>query len=118
MRVERALYWTQRSLEFAFDCGATAATLIPTRAGNGAMEIVAANGEFASPTLDLLESSSEFGLCMRRGRVFVDLWDMKRNFACAHCFEPRVERLRELNLRQRVTPRITCNQCEACIASV
>ena len=118
MRVERALYWTQRSLEFAFDCGATAATLIPTRAGNGAMEMVAANGEFASPTLELLESSSEFGLCMRRGRVFVDLWDMKSNSACAHCFEPRIERLREMNLQQRIMPAINCTRCEAPIASV
>ena len=38
MREEEALDWAERSLDFAFDCGATAATLIPTRAGNGAME--------------------------------------------------------------------------------
>ena len=38
MKAEESLHWAQRSTDFAFDCGATAATLIPTRGGNGAME--------------------------------------------------------------------------------
>lgn len=118
MRSERAFCWAQRSLEFAFECGATAATLIPTRAGNGAMEMLAANVDFVSPSLESLESLSEFGLCMRRGRVFADLWDIKGSSYCAHCFEPRLERLREMNLHQRITPGITCNLCGGSIASV
>ncbi len=44
MRPSESLYWAQRSLDFAFDCGASAATLIPTRGGNGAMEILARGG--------------------------------------------------------------------------
>ena len=51
MREEEALDWAERSLDFAFDCGATAATLIPTRAGNGAMEELAGIGEFSPPRL-------------------------------------------------------------------
>ena len=43
-----ALTWAARSLDFAMECGATAATLIPTRAGNGAMEALMASGEFCS----------------------------------------------------------------------
>ena len=35
-----------RSLDFAFDCGASAVSLIPTRSGNGAMEALAEKGDF------------------------------------------------------------------------
>ena len=38
MAATEALEWAERSLEFAMEHGATAAVLIPTRAGNGAME--------------------------------------------------------------------------------
>ncbi len=41
MQQDEAMLWAQRSLDFAFDCGATAVTLIPTRGGNGAMEALA-----------------------------------------------------------------------------
>ena len=34
-----ALDWAERSLTFAMEQGATAAILIPTRGGNGAMEL-------------------------------------------------------------------------------
>ncbi len=57
--------------------GATAATLIPTRAGNGAMEVLAASGEFASPSLHTLESATEYGLGLKAGRVFADLWGLR-----------------------------------------
>ena len=35
---EEGVEWANRSLDFAFDCGASVCSLIPTRAGNGAME--------------------------------------------------------------------------------
>src|SRR5271170_5552415 len=54
---EEAVYWAERSLDFAFDCGATAATLIPTRAGNGAMEELTGIGEFSPPSLATLEGA-------------------------------------------------------------
>jgi hypothetical protein len=41
-----ALEWVVKSAEFAFACGAGAVTLIPTRAGNGAMERLRAAGEY------------------------------------------------------------------------
>ena len=61
-----ALYWAEQSLDFAMGCGATAAVLIPTRAGNGAMEALMARGEFVLPSLDTLESAMEYGLRLGR----------------------------------------------------
>lgn len=113
MRPEQALPWAQRSLKFAFDCGACAATLIPTRMGNGAMEKLAADGEFVLPPLRVLEAAAEFGLHMNRGRVFTDLWDLKMNATCNLCFDRRVERLRQMNLHQVITATVICDECEA-----
>ena len=90
MREEEAVEWAARSVDFAFDCGATAITLIPTRGGNGAVEELG----FAPPRLETLEAAFEYGLGLRRGRVFVDLWDVRSDDPA------RLERLRELNLRQ------------------
>jgi radical SAM enzyme (TIGR01210 family) len=60
---ETALYWACRSLDFAFDCGATAATLIPAR------------GVPEPPSVETMEKAQSYGLSLKRGRVFTDLWD-------------------------------------------
>src|SRR5262249_9622205 len=39
---EEGVEWAKRSLDFAFDCGTSVCSLIPTRAGNGAMEALTA----------------------------------------------------------------------------
>jgi len=116
MKPEEALYWAQRSLDFAFDCGAAAATLIPTRGGNGAMEELAAEGEFIAPGLNLLEEAVAYGVGLGRGRVFADVWDLKIGSDCAGCFEARVERLRVMNLRQKSMSPVTCDECEGGLA--
>jgi hypothetical protein len=95
-----SLFWAQRSLDFAFDCGATAATLIPTRGGNGAMEALAARGDFVPPQLSTLEASVRYGLSLGRGRVFSDLWDLPGTDECPHCFAQRIDALRAVNLHQ------------------
>jgi hypothetical protein len=100
MQSSESLHWAERSLDFAFDCGATAATLIPTRGGNGAMEALATNGEFASPSIDTLEAAMTYGLGLRRGRVFADLWDADKMPGCESCLATRILRLREINLSQ------------------
>lgn len=110
---EEALHWAQCSLDFAFDCGATAATLIPTRGGNGAMEALAAEGSFAPPSLSTLQATLEYGIKLHRGRVFADLWDLKPHAEPSCCFSARVERLREINLRQEITAPIHCHICGA-----
>lgn len=108
---EESLYWAERTLDFAFDCGATAATLIPTRAGNGAMEALAANGEFIPPTLEVLEAALEYGLCLKRGRVFADTWDLPRAIDCSFCGPLRAERLKAMNLSQKILPGVPCQGC-------
>jgi radical SAM enzyme (TIGR01210 family) len=111
MKAEDSLYWATRSLDFAFNCEATAATLIPTRGGNGAMEALADAGMFAPPGLKTLEAAAAYGLGLRRGRVFADLWDVKRRSECPRCFDARVERLRAMNLRQTLMPPVHCGTC-------
>jgi archaeosine synthase beta-subunit len=115
MREEESLHWAQRSLDFAFDCGATAATLIPTRGGNGAMEELARTGDFSPPALATLEAALAYGIGLHRGRVFpgrvfIDLWDLKPSASeCPHCFPARIERLRAMNLRQTILDPIACS---------
>lgn len=112
MKADEALYWAERSLDFAFECGATAATLIPTRAGNGAMEVLTQLGEFSPPRLDVVESAASYGISLGKGRVFVDLWDLRSSFAaCPACHASRIERLQEMNLHQCVLPPDGCDLC-------
>lgn len=76
-----AAYWAQRSLDFAFDCGATAATLIPTRGGE------------VPPSIETLEECMRYGIGLKRGRVFGDLWEVPES--------ETTMRLRRMNLTQR-----------------
>src|SRR5207302_10342520 len=103
-----ALLWARRSIDFAFDCGATVVSLIPTRFGNGALETLAVNGEFSPPTLATLEAALDYGVSLNHGRVFADLWDLEQFGNCAECFEQRRTRLLEMNLRQVVLPQVPC----------
>jgi radical SAM enzyme (TIGR01210 family) len=111
MLEEEAVEWATRSLEFAFDCGATAATLIPTRGGNGAMEELAEAGLFSPPRLATLEAALAAGIAMTRGRVFADLWDVKRTASCEACAQGRIARLHAMNLQQCVLPPVPCERC-------
>jgi hypothetical protein len=105
------LEWALRSLDFAFDCGATVAALIPTRFGNGAMESLGEQDLFSPPRLATLESALAAGIERGRGRVFADLWDLERFSDCPHCFAARAERLRIMNLTQTVPPLPLCDRC-------
>jgi radical SAM enzyme (TIGR01210 family) len=111
MPPSESLRWAERSLDFAFDCEATAATLIPTRGGNGAMESLARAGDFTPPTPATLEAAVAYGLAQHRGRVFSDLWDLPRPIDCPSCSEARIARLRAMNLSQTLEPSIPCQQC-------
>ena len=106
-----ALFWAERSLDFAFNCGATAVTLIPTRAGNGAVDALALLHEFRPPGLSLVEAAHQYGLSLHRGRVFVDLWDIAKVPACLSCQPQRIERLRLMNLSQSTPPSEVCDRC-------
>ncbi|HEY6554766.1 MAG TPA: hypothetical protein VI669_15525, partial [Vicinamibacteria bacterium] len=130
--------WLVRSVEFAFTCGASVVSIIPTRAGNGAMEALAADGQFHAPSLADLERSLALCLERSRGHVFADLWDLDRlasrgrvfadlwnldrlsgSTACGSvaCASARTHRLRLMNLEQRVLPSVECADCASRAAS-
>jgi hypothetical protein len=112
MREEEVVEWAVRSLEFAFECGATAVSLIPTRGGNGAMEGLAVTGDFSPPALRTLEAAFEQGILLNRGRVFADLWNAETWPGCPSCRERRVTRLRDMNLEQRILEAVACGVCK------
>ena len=109
---ERAgLEWAAKSAEFAFECGAGAVALIPTRTGNGAMERLLDSGEFVQPTLAMLERAQRDALALGRGRVFADTWALEPFSTCPHCFAARRERLETVNRTQRDVPPVFCAVC-------
>ena len=110
---EDSAEWVRRSVDFAFDCGATAVSLIATRAGNGAMERLANQGLFSPPAVCELESAVEYAVSRQRGRAFADLWEIERIARCSACAAPRIDRLRQMNLTQTVPPVIHCDSCGA-----
>ena len=59
MNESLAVEWAIKSTEFAFTCGASVVSLIPTRGGNGAMERLMESHEFAPPRLDTVERALE-----------------------------------------------------------
>jgi hypothetical protein len=106
-----ALEWALKSAEFAFACGVEVLSLIPTRAGNGALDLLRQAGEFAPPRLPTLERALESILELRQGRAFADTWDLEQFSACPACFEPRRQRLLQMNRRQSAPPRLACPVC-------
>jgi radical SAM enzyme (TIGR01210 family) len=111
VRPEDAEESAEHSLDFAQECGAQVCALLPTRSGNGALEALAADGQFTPPRLRTLENVLEGGLRRRRSRVLADLWDLERFSGCAACFPARKERLARMNLSQKIEPRAGCAAC-------
>ncbi|HET6382143.1 MAG TPA: radical SAM protein [Armatimonadota bacterium] len=99
---EEGRVWAMRSIDFAFDAGASVCTIIPTRAGNGALDTLVKLGDFSSPSLESLEAVVEYGVGLGRGRVFADLWDLERR--AEPPLQPRLMRLRQINREQRIPP--------------
>ncbi|RXS93739.1 radical SAM protein [Silvibacterium dinghuense] len=102
-----ALDWACRSIDFAHDCGATAISLLTTRGGNGAMEALAATGDFISPSLNTVEAAFEYGLSQQRSRIFLDTWDIPTHLTCESCREARIARIKTMNLTQQIQPRVS-----------
>ncbi|TNE63926.1 MAG: radical SAM protein [Bacteroidetes bacterium] len=102
------VYWAKRTLDVAFEAGVGCCVVIPTRAGNGGMDWLQAQGYFSPPALESLEAVMAYGLRLGAGRVFADLWDLHLFSDCPDCFEQRKARLETMNLHQTVPPEITC----------
>ena len=106
---EEGVEWACRSIDFAFQAGVELCSLIPVRAGNGAMESLASQGLFQEPSLDSLEEVLEYGIALGKGRVFADLWDLERFSGCDRCFEARKARLDKMNLSQKILAARDCD---------
>ena len=104
--------WAKRSIDFAFDCGVSVACVIPTRPGNGALDVLGAIGGFSPPRLRSLEDVVDYGIGLKGGRVFADVWDLERFSECEVCFGARKQRLNTINLTQQPQPVVVCPQCE------
>lgn len=106
---EEGVYWAGRSIDFAFDSGAECCIIIPVRAGNGAMDILADRGYFHSPSVKSLEKVIEYGISLRAGRVFADLWDIEKFSSCSICADQRIKRLEIMNYSQEIVPQVLCS---------
>jgi len=101
--------WARQSIDFAFKAGVSTCVIIPVRAGNGSMDLLARDGYFSEPGLNALEEVLSYGIGLDAGRVFADLWDLDRFSACNLCVDQRRERLQQMNLQQFVLPEIHCS---------
>jgi archaeosine synthase beta-subunit len=101
--------WAERSLDFAFQAGVECCTIIPVRPGNGAMDELLENGDFTPPDIRSLESVLEYGIGLKEGRVFADVWDLHLFSGCEACIDQRTNRLINMNLKQEIYGRISCS---------
>lgn len=108
MTEEEGITWAKRSIDFAFDTGTECCTVIPVRRGNGAMEELAKDGHFSPPALESLEKVLEYGIGLKRGRVFADTWDLELFSKCDKCLDLRTDRITRMNLTQTIQEPLSC----------
>jgi radical SAM enzyme (TIGR01210 family) len=101
--------WAVRSMETAFAAGSQCCSVIPTRAGNGAMDGLARQSWFAPPSIDAMYEVLRRGLALRGGRVFVDLWNVEQFYGCTECGPKQAAVLREMNLTQQTRDWPVCS---------
>jgi len=102
------IYQAKRSVDFAFGAGAGSCVIIPVRAGNGAMDLLASKKLFSPPDIRSLEQVTEYAISLKRGRVFADTWDLGLFSSCNICLEKRINRLTEMNLYQKIPGAVEC----------
>jgi archaeosine synthase beta-subunit len=103
------IYWAEQSIDFAFETGVECCTIIPVRAGNGAMDVLKEKGDFNLPDIHSLETVLEYGIGLKRGRVFADVWDLGLFSNCKKCLSKRTERLTAMNLNQKILTPVECS---------
>lgn len=103
------IQWTFNAVKFAFESGAGVCSIIPTRPGNGIMDLLYEQGHYTPPSIDMLEDVFESALGLQQGRVFVDTWDIGFLSRCPVCFEARKKRLETMNSDQKIHGRIACS---------
>lgn len=103
------IYWAERSIDFAFSSGVECCTIIPVRGGNGAMEELIKRGHFSIPEISSLEKVLEYGIGLKKGRVFADTWDLRIFSKCDKCLDQRRERITQMNLTQEIVMPVECD---------
>jgi radical SAM enzyme (TIGR01210 family) len=100
--------WAKRSIDYAVNCGVECCVIIPTRTGNGAIERLQEADFFSPPDIKSLEEVVDYGMGLKKGRVFADLWDLEQFSTCSTCFEDRLKRLKRSNDLQQIQNPIIC----------
>jgi archaeosine synthase beta-subunit len=103
------IFWAERSIDFAISSGVECCTIIPVRAGNGAMDYLMSKGDFSLPDIHSLEKVLEYGIGLNAGRVFADTWDLGLFSSCKKCTDKRTDRLIKMNLSQQLETIIECD---------
>jgi radical SAM enzyme (TIGR01210 family) len=103
------IFWAERSIDFAFNSGVECCTIIPVREGNGAMDLLKNRGDFTLPDILSLENVLEYGIGLKKGRVFADVWDLVHFSKCNECINQRINRLTKMNLTQKILSRVECS---------
>lgn len=106
-----AVEWAVRSTEWAFARGVDRVSLVPVRAGNGALEALETEDAFQRPSLAQLEEALERALVLEGGIVQADLWDARQFADCDACQGTRIARLGRMNLTGRPEKRSACPSC-------
>lgn len=112
LQEREAVSWAVRSAQFAFGCGASAVSLIPTRRGNGALDRLMQTGEFSPPRIETLEQALDALIALKQGRSFADTWDLEQFSSCSACLPERRRRLEATNLTQEIQPPMQCEVCD------
>ncbi len=111
-----AVDWCSRSIHFARECGVRHVSIIPVRAGNGAIEHLQKTGYFEPPSALLLEQVLMENMGNSSTIITADLWDWEKLVGCCpKCSVPRRQRLQDMNLQQQASapPPVGC----ACLSS-
>lgn len=108
-----ALSWCQATIDVAREMGVQHVSVIPVRAGNGALEQLAESGEFVLPTAAMLETILKQNLSNEYCLVTVDLWDWDvLRGTCSACSHARCSRLAQMNLQRQNLPPVLCEKCD------
>lgn len=103
------IHWAKKSIDLAFASGVECCAIIPTRSGNGALNVLESHGHFHSPKIGSLEEVLKYGISLNKGRVFADLWDFDQFSNCGKCLDKRKDRMDRMNLEQDILPLVECS---------
>ncbi|QDT91595.1 radical SAM protein [Gimesia algae] len=102
MAEQEGIDWAIRSVEYAFSQGVTCCSLIPTRAGNGMLELLEQSGQYSLPAFTSIETTLKSCLQLNQGRVFMDLWNLDQLYQSEPDLQQRLMRLEQMNLTQTI----------------